>query len=360
MLFPCLDAHNLSQFPEEQSVEDDVHEHIVALVQLVHQLAQTADGEGCFPLFAADFLFDAFQQAALHGAGLHKPEQPGIRSENLQFLAVHGLYLGNLSGKGKSGNDKERPNYSPHTCRQVTGNDQKQTYTVDTRNGCRQHTQESALAKYPGTCRPCFQLGFIGCLAFMQQAEDTEPLAEFQFGSKFAYGSLALQYILFLCKMLPQPVGQQASSRFGTGTVDVLEQRMRTEYIQVVSIQMCRVCKFLAAVEAGCVIVQRSQLLPVDLCLLFQIIFAVKQAVVVFYQENERQQGDKCNARQHCPTFRPEIDNPRNSCHEQQQPQCADAINLLLYFIQFASGFILNTPVDRFYIFNAFHFVSML
>ena len=96
-----------------------------------------------------------------------------------------------------------------------------------------------------------------------------KPLAEFQFGSKFAYGSLALQYILFLCKMLPQPVGQQASSRFGTGTVDVLEQRMRTEYIQVVSIQMCRVCKFLAAVEAGCVIVQRSQLLPVDLCLLF-------------------------------------------------------------------------------------------
>ena len=87
MLFPCLDAHNLPQFPEEQSVEDDVHEHIVALVQLVHQLAQTADGEGCFPLFAADFLFNAFQQAALHGAGFHKPEQPGIRSENLQFLA---------------------------------------------------------------------------------------------------------------------------------------------------------------------------------------------------------------------------------------------------------------------------------
>ena len=133
----------------------------------------------------------------------------------------------------------------------------------------------------------------------MQQAEDTEPLAEFQFGSKFAYGSLALQYILLLCKMLSQPVGQQASSRFGTGTVDILEQRMRAEYVQVVSIQMCRVCKFLAAVEAGCVIVQRSQLLPVDLCLLFQIIFAVKQAVVVFYQENERQQGDKCNARQH-------------------------------------------------------------
>lgn len=72
---------------------------------------------------------------------------------------------------------------------------------------------------------------------------------------------------------------------------------MRAEYVQVVSIQMCRVCKFLAAVEAGCVIVQRSQFLPVDLCLLFQIIFAVKQAVVVFYQENERQQGDKCNAR---------------------------------------------------------------
>ena len=70
--------------------------------------------------------------------------------------------------------------------------------------------------------------------------------------------------------------------------------------------------------------------------------------------------GGQKQRRQHCPTFCPEIDNPRNSCHEQQQPQCADAINLLLYFIQFASGFILNTLVDRFYIFNAFHFVSML
>ena len=32
----------------------------------------------------------------------------------------------------------------------------------------------------------------------------------------------------------------------------------------------------------------------------------------------------------------------------------------VLSFIQFASGFILDAPVDRFYIFNAFHFVSML
>ena len=63
---------------------------------------------------------------------------PGYSArQNLQFLAVHGLYLGNLSGKGKPGNDEECPDYSPHTCRQVTGNDQKQTCTVDTRNGCR-------------------------------------------------------------------------------------------------------------------------------------------------------------------------------------------------------------------------------
>ena len=41
---PRLDAHNLPQFPEEAAVQHGVHQVIVALVQLVHQLHQTPDG----------------------------------------------------------------------------------------------------------------------------------------------------------------------------------------------------------------------------------------------------------------------------------------------------------------------------
>ena len=345
LFFPGFDAHHLPQFPEEETVENDVHKHIVALVQLIHQFAQPADGERGFPLFAADFFFDTFQQTALHGAGFHELEQSGIRAENLQFLAVHGLHPGNLSGKGESGGDEECPDYSPYTCRQITGNDRQQTYTIDARNDYRQSAQEPVPAKYAGTCRPCFQLGFVGRLALMQQAEDAETLAEFQCGSQLADGCLPFLYLFFLFEMSPQPVGQQTFSRFGASAVDVLKQRMRTEYVQVVGIQMRRVGKLLAAVEAGCVIVQCGQFLPVDLYLFLQIVFAVEQTVMVFYQQDKRQKGDKRNPCQYRPAFRPETDKSCHSRDKQQQPQRADAVNLSLYFIQLLLRFVRNAAV---------------
>ena len=120
---------------------------------------------------------------------------------------------------------------------------------------------------------------------------------------------------------------------------------MRTEYVQVVGIQMRRVGKLLAAVEAGCVIVQCGQFLPVDLYLFLQIVFAVEQTVMVFYQQDKRQKGDKRNPCQYRPVFRPETDKSCHSRDKQQQPQRADAVNLSLYFIQLLLRFVRNAAV---------------
>lgn len=95
---------------------------------------------------------------------------------------------------------------------------------------------------------------------------------------------------------------------------------MCAEYVQIVGIQVGGVDKLLAGIEAGRIVIQRGQLLPVHLCSLFLIVFAAKQVVVVLYQKDEWQQGDECDSCQYRPTFLPEVDNPCDSCHEQQQP----------------------------------------
>ena len=78
------------------------------------------------------------------------------------------------------------------------------------------------------------QFCFIGGFSFVQQAEDTEALTEFQFRSQFTDGFLSADDFFLSLEMFPQPVGEAVFPGLCAGTVDVLEKGMRTENIQII------------------------------------------------------------------------------------------------------------------------------
>ena len=67
------------------------------------------------------------------------------------------------------------------------------------------------------------QFCFIGGFSFVQQAEDTEALTEFQFRSQFTDGFLSADDFFLSLEMFPQPVGEAVFPGLCAGTVDVLE-----------------------------------------------------------------------------------------------------------------------------------------
>lgn len=170
--------------------------------------------------------------------------------------------------------------------------------------------------KRGGTFRPSLQFRFIGAFPFVQQTEDAEALSEFQFGSKLLDGFLPLFDFLLIFQMSPHPVGQPGFPQAGACAVDVLEQRVRAEYIQIERVEMGGVDKLFSAIESGSVVVEGCQFLFVDFHFLFQIIFPVEQAVVVFDEQQEGQEGDEDDAGRYLPAFGPKINHSRYSADE--------------------------------------------
>ena len=127
------------------------------------------------------------------------------------------------------------------------------------------------------------QFCFIGGFSFVQQAEDTEALTEFQFRSQFADGFLAADDFFLSLEMFSQPVGEAVFPGLCAGTVDVLEKGMRTENIQIIGVEMGGVDVCFAVIERRRIVIQSGEFLLVDFHLLFQIVLATKQPVVVFH-----------------------------------------------------------------------------
>ena len=83
LLFPGFNAHDLTQFPEEEAVQNDVHKDIVALVEFIHELVQPADGVGGFPFFSVNLLSYLFEQGGLCRLLFHEVEQGGVGADEL-------------------------------------------------------------------------------------------------------------------------------------------------------------------------------------------------------------------------------------------------------------------------------------
>ena len=127
------------------------------------------------------------------------------------------------------------------------------------------------------------QFCFIGGFSFVQQAEDTEALTEFQFRSQFTDGFLSADDFFLSLEMFPQPVGEAVFPGLCAGTVDVLEKGMRTENIQIIGVEMGGVDVCFAVIERRRIVIQSGEFLLVDFHLLFQIVLAMEQPVVVFH-----------------------------------------------------------------------------
>ena len=113
------------------------------------------------------------------------------------------------------------------------------------------------------------QFCFIGGFSFVQQAEDTEALTEFQFRSQFTDGFLSADDFFLSLEMFPQPVGEAVFPGLCAGTVDVLEKGMRTENIQIIGVEMGGVDVCFAVIERRRIVIQSGEFLLVDLHLLF-------------------------------------------------------------------------------------------
>ena len=127
------------------------------------------------------------------------------------------------------------------------------------------------------------QFCFIGGFSFVQQAKDTEALTEFQFRSQFTDGFLSADDFFLSLEMFPQPVGEAVFPGLCAGTVDVLEKGMRTENIQIIGVEMGGVDVCFAVIERRRIVIQSGEFLLVDLYLLFQIVIALEQPVLVFH-----------------------------------------------------------------------------
>ena len=84
-------------------------------------------------------------------------------------------------------------------------------------------------------------------------------------------------------EMFPQPVGEAVFPGLCAGTVDVLEKGMRTENIQIIGVEMGGVDVCFAVIERRRIVIQSGEFLLVDFHLLFQIVLAMEQPVVVFH-----------------------------------------------------------------------------
>ena len=118
LLFPGLNAHDLTQLPEEEAVQNDVHKDIVALVEFIHELVQPADGVGGFPFFSANLLLYLLEQGGLCRLLFHEVEQGGVGGEDLQFFAIDGLHLGDFASEAEAGDDEAGPDDAVDTCGQ--------------------------------------------------------------------------------------------------------------------------------------------------------------------------------------------------------------------------------------------------
>lgn len=112
------------------------------------------------------------------------------------------------------------------------------------------------------------QFCFIGGFSFVQQAEDTEALTEFQFWSQFTDGFLSADDFFLSLEMFPQPVGEAVFPGLCAGTVDVLEKGMRTENIQIIGVEMGGVDVCFAVIVRRRIVIQSGEFLLVDFYLL--------------------------------------------------------------------------------------------
>ena len=183
--------------------------------------------------------------------------------------------------------------------------------------------------------RPFQQLGTVGRLPLVQQAQNAEALAERRLARQFLHGLLPAEDEFPLVQVAGHPPGQLFASEAGTRAVDVLEERAGAEDVEVVRIGMGRVGKLLAVVEGRGVLVERGQLLTVHFQPLLLIVLPQEQAVVVLHQQQEGQQAGGRRGIHQC-ALAPQPDHRRHGPAEQQQAQGAGAVNQSLRLCHFA------------------------
>ena len=332
---PRLDAHNLPQLPEEAAVQHGVHQVIVALVQFVHQLHQPPDGLRGLSAVPPNLVLDGPQERGFHRLIVHRLKQLGVGAQDAELLSVDALHLGNLPREGEAGHYDAEPQHAPYVGWQHARHDTRQAEEVDRRHHVGQPSQQAAVAVADGALRPLQQLGTVGRLPLVQQAQDAEVLAERRLGRQLLHGLLPAEDGFPLVQMAGHPPGQLFTSETGTRAVDVLEERAGTEDVEVVRVGMGRVGKFLAVVEGRGVLVERGQLLAVHLQPFFLIVLPQEQAVVVLHQQQEGQQAGGRHGIHQC-VLAPQPYHRRHGSAEQQQAQGAGAVNQSLRLCHFA------------------------
>ena len=153
----------MPKLPEEGAVQHGVHQVVVALVQLVHQLAEAEDGVRG----AAALLLDVRKQLGLQRLTVHQAKQAGVGAQYLELLAVDILYAGDFAREEETQQHERYPQGTPGGGGHYSGQYEQEAERIGAAHHIGQDAKHGAVAEHRGAGGPGLQFGFIGTLALV-------------------------------------------------------------------------------------------------------------------------------------------------------------------------------------------------